>query len=281
MEKETAGNVQLMGIVNVNGDSFCDDGSLDPGEMAAKAVSLINQGADIIDVGAESARTNRDAISVEEEIRRFKLFLSQWAEIVEGAEPRDGLQTWPPKLSLNTWRSEVIEEILPLGGDILNDMSGLASVKNAELAHLNDVQLLIMHIVGEPKIPHGYQEWEDVLGAVMDFFRQKIKMATDAGLAKQSLILDPGIDFAKQSKHNLKLYAYTDEICSLGCKVLLPISRKTVIGEVLGVAEPSQRDAGTLACMVNGMLCGAGIFRVHNVNAAYQAARMIRAVIIH
>ncbi len=279
MAKLLEKKIQLMGIVNVNDDSFCDDGSLDHKEIAHQAIDLINAGADIIDVGAESARTNRGVIPVEEEVRRLKLFLEQWQEVLSRSEARDELQSWPPKLSLNTWRSEVVERVLPMGVDILNDMSGLPTARNAELAAQHEAQLLLMHLVGQPKVAHRDKEWEDVLAAVMEFFQKKIKMAGEAGLPKEALILDPGIDFAKQCEHNLKLYANLDVLCSLGCRVLLPISRKTVIGDVLEISDPKERDAGTLACLVNGILGGATLFRVHNVRAAFDATRMMQHVL--
>lgn len=269
----------LMGIVNVNDDSFSGDGSLDLAETRHIALRQIAAGADIIDVGAESARTNRDAISEEEEISRFLGFLEGWQDILDQATPRDKDQVWPPVLSLNTWRSAVVEQVLPHGGEILNDMSALSSLKNAELAQKHGVALLIMHSVGEPKVPQTHQTWSNVMDDLHRFFESKLAAVNELGLEENQLILDPGIDFAKQCQDNLKVYSALHELQRYGSAVLLPVSRKTVIGDVLGIENPQDRDAGTVACIVAGMEAGASIYRVHNVDAAWQAVKMVHAVL--
>jgi len=269
---------KLMGIVNVNDDSFCSDGTLNLDEAVEMAVRLIDEGADVIDVGAESARTNRKAISVSAEVSRFTGFMSRWQEVIRKARPRDDKQIWPPQLSLNTWRTEVIEQILPLGGDILNDMSGLPNADNAKLAALYHKKLLIMHSVGEPKVAHTEQQWDDVMSSMLDFFSEKIALAQSVGLEKENLILDPGIDFAKQSEHNLQVYSELKKLSPFNCELLIPVSRKTVIGDVLNISDPMERDAGTVACLVSSMLQGGTVFRVHNVAACYDTVRLIYAV---
>ncbi len=265
----------LMGIVNVNDDSFCGDGTLDVKEALEQAREQIVCGADIIDVGAESARTNRKAIAIEEEVTRFSAFLKGWQEMLAKAQPRDVEQVWPPILSANTWRSEVVEAILPLGVELLNDMGGLSVSRNAELCAQYGTSLLIMHSVGEPKVPHLSQRWDDVMSAMEAFFTEKLETAKKVGLKKEQLIFDPGIDFAKQRDDNLAVYRELSRLHQFGCPIMLPISRKTVIGEVLGIEAPQERDAGTIACLTAGMMQGAQIFRVHNVEAAWQATKVI------
>jgi len=269
----------LMGIVNVNDDSFSGDGTLHLGEAAALAKRQIDAGADVIDVGAESARTNRQAISVEEELRRFQGFFECWDEIVAGSRPRDDQQVWPPVLSTNTWRPEVVEELLKSGQvEFLNDMGALPDDRNARACVRHGVALLIMHSVGEPKVPHLQQQWEDVMGSMTEFFEEKIQVALAAGLDKKQLVLDPGIDFAKQRLDNLTVYRELDQLQAFACPVLVPVSRKTVIGEVLGIAEPKDRDAGTAACIAAAMQRGAQVFRVHDVDAAWQAVKVLHGV---
>jgi dihydropteroate synthase len=111
-----------------------------------------------------------------------------------------------------------------------------------------------------------------------EFFAEKIALAEAAGVPRDAIVLDPGIDFAKQRADNLRIYRELERLTKFDRPILLPVSRKTVIGEVLGITNPAERDAGTVACIVQGMLRGAAIFRVHNVRAAAQAARMIEAV---
>jgi len=269
----------VMGIVNVNDDSFSGDGTLDFTQAAETARRQISEGADIIDVGAESARTNRAAISVDEEIRRFNGFLARWPEIIASSKPRDSDQVWPPVLSANTWRTPVIAEILTSGKvELVNDMSGLPDDRNAQLCALMGASLLIMHSVGEPKIPHVTQQWDDIMVSLEIFFAEKLALAEAAGLSPESIILDPGIDFAKQRDDNLAIYHHLDRLGKFARPLLVPVSRKTVIGEVLGQPDPIDRDPGTIACITAAMIRGGNIFRVHNVPAAWQAVKTLNAI---
>jgi len=289
----------VMGIVNLTNDSFCNDGSLNADIALAQAEEMIRQGADIIDIGAESARTNRGPISVEEEVRRLAPFIERWPHLVSGfnPEPSGARQTAArcpegeggslsqlgtlnpePLLSINTWRSEVVEQVLSLGGDILNDLSALPTARNAELCARRGAALLIMHSVGQPKVPHTHVAYGDIMKTLDSFFEEKIRVALDAGLSAEQVILDPGIDFAKQRADNLRIFRDLEALQRFGRPILLPVSRKTVIGEVLGLADPLERDAGTIACIAAGVRRGAHIFRVHNVQAAAQAVKVLWAV---
>jgi dihydropteroate synthase len=269
----------LMGIVNVNDDSFSGDGTLEIEAALAQAKCQAEEGADIVDVGAESARTNRAAVAVDEEVRRFREFLDRWPETIAAARPKDGAQVWPPVLSANTWRPEVVEAVLPHGVELLNDMGALPDDRNARLCTETGVSLLIMHSVGEPKVPHFHQQWGDVMAAMEAFFEEKIAMALNAGLPAEALVLDPGIDFAKQRDDNLRVFRELERLHRFGRPLLVPVSRKTVIGEVLGIAEPKDRDAGTVACISAAVRRGAQMVRVHDVRAAWQAVKMLEALV--
>lgn len=268
----------VMGIVNVNDDSFSGDGTLEIAAALELARRHAQQGADVIDVGAESARTNRAAVTVAEETRRFREFLERWPGAIAQAEPVDEAQVWPPVLSANTWRPEVVEAVLPLGVELVNDMGGLPDERNAALCAAAGASLLIMHSVGEPKVPHFHQQWDDVMAAMETFLEEKIALAVSAGLPREALVLDPGIDFAKQRDDNLRVFRELARLRRFGCPVMVPVSRKTVIGEVLGIADPCDRDAGTLACIAAAIRRGAGMLRVHNVPAAWQAVKMLDAL---
>ena len=269
----------VMGIVNVNDDSFSGDGTLNFETAIALARSQVAAGADVIDVGAESARTNRAAISVAEELRRFSGFIERWNEVWQDQEPRDDVQIWPPVLSANTWRPEVVERVLRLGKvELVNDMGALPDDRNARACAIHGAALLIMHSVGEPKIPHFQQQWGDVMGEMERFFERKIALAVAAGLPTESLILDPGIDFAKQRDDNLTVYRELGRLQKFGRPVLVPVSRKTVIGEVLQISNPLDRDAGTVACISTAINRGAQIFRVHNAEVAYQVVKTLDAI---
>jgi dihydropteroate synthase len=269
----------VMGIVNVNDDSFSGDGTLDFEVAVALARGQVAAGADVIDVGAESARTNRAAVSVDEEVRRFCGFLERWESVWQDEKPRDSEQIWPPVLSANTWRPEVVEGVLKSGKvELVNDMGALPDDRNPRLCAAHGAALLIMHSVGEPKVPHFQQQWPDVMDTMERFFTEKIALATAAGLSAEALVLDPGIDFAKQREDNLRVYRELALLKKFGRPLLVPVSRKTVIGEVLDQPDPTQRDAGTVACISAAIARGGTIFRVHQVEAAWQAVKVLAAV---
>jgi dihydropteroate synthase len=256
----------VMGIVNLVADSFSGDGVTDIGAALAKARQLVADGADIVDIGAESARTNRGAMPATEEAGQLRRFIEAWNVDVP--------------LSINTWRPEVARTALAAGGSILNDIGGLPDDENARICAETGAALLIMHTIGTPKIPHTDVGYRDVMRSLDEFFAEKIALAERAGVARDAIILDPGIDFAKQRDDNLRIYRGLERLHVFERPILLPVSRKTVIGDVLGV-PPSERDAGTVACITSGFLRGAQIFRVHNVRAAVQSIRMLDAVRAH
>ncbi len=255
----------IMGIVNLSADSFSGDGLDNAAAALARAGELIEAGADIIDVGAESARTNRGPISEQEEIDRLGGFIAGFPE------------SQNIFLSINTWRPAVARAVLREGGDLLNDIGALPTDENARICAETGAALVIMHSVGEPKVAHTHVGYEDVMQRLDEFFAEKIALAERAGLSRDAMVLDPGIDFAKQRDDNLRIYRELERLHRFERPILLPVSRKTVIGDVLGIPAP-ERDAGTVACIVAGMLRGAQIFRVHNVRAAAQALRTVEAV---
>jgi dihydropteroate synthase len=269
----------IMGIVNITDDSFGGDGSLDVERALESARRHVMAGADIIDVGGETARTNRSEIPEEEEIARLAPFAERFDEVSSGWTPVDGAQLFPPLLSINTWRPRVAQTILDIGGHFLNDIGALPTDENARIAAKRGTALLIMHSIGRPKQKHTHIVYEDVLDALEKFFEEKIDLAMAAGVAREAIVLDPGIDFAKQKPDNLRVYRELDRLKRFERPILLPVSRKTVIGEVLGIDDPLERDAGTIACLVTGTLRGASHFRVHNVQAASQALRVIYPIV--
>jgi dihydropteroate synthase len=269
----------VMGIVNITDDSFSGDGSLELERAIATAQRHVIAGADIIDVGGESARTNRPEISEAKESARILPFVNRFRECHDGKKPIDEMQIFPPLLSINTWRPGVAEATLRVGGHLLNDLSALPTDQNARIAANYGTGLLIMHSIGLPKQRHTDIRYADVLRTLESFFDQKIKESIAAGVVREAIVLDPGIDFAKQKPDNLRIYRELKSLQQFERPILLPVSRKTVIGDVLGIADPADRDAGTIACVVAGTLRGASIFRVHNVRAVVQALRVIYPIV--
>ncbi|MDQ3620931.1 MAG: dihydropteroate synthase [Verrucomicrobiota bacterium] len=254
----------IMGIVNVSPDSFSGDGLSRVEAALALARQMEIDGAEIIDLGAESARTDRGPIPEREEIDRLGAFIEQWRG--------EGL------LSINTWRPAVARAALALGGHLLNDIGALPTDENARTCAETGAGLVIMHSVGEPKAPHTHVRYGDIVARLEVFFEEKLAIAEWAGVAREQILIDPGIDFAKQREDNLRIYRELERLHRFGRPILLPVSRKTVIGEVLELPAAAERDAGTIACIVQGLLRGAHIFRVHNVRAAVQSVRVIEAV---
>jgi dihydropteroate synthase len=283
---DLSGRPLVMGIINVNPDSFSGDGTLDLDAAMGLARQMVADGADMIDVGGESARTNRPPISEQEEIDRIVPFVENFRAEFGAPSPTEDspihvsedASLSPPVLSINTWRPAVADAALAAGGELLNDLSGLATDENARITAKHRAALLIMHSVGEPKVAHTHVHYENVMKSLDDFFAVKIELALAVGLARESIVLDPGIDFAKQRDDNLRIYCELNRLARFGRPILLPVSRKTVIGEVLGLSEPRDRDAGSIACIVAGMRHGANMFRVHRVPAAIAAIRTVRRV---
>jgi dihydropteroate synthase len=160
--------------------------------------------------------------------------------------------------------------VLAAGGDLLNDMSALPDDRNVKICVETGAALLIMHSIGLPKVPHTHVGYTDVIAEMTEFFREKIAMARAAGLRDEAIVLDPGIDFAKQAADNLRIYRELEFLHEFQRPIMLPVSRKSVIGRTLGIKEPTERDAATAACIVSGILRGAHIFRVHNVEMAWK-----------
>lgn len=265
----------LMGILNINDDSFSGDGTLDASVALARARQIVAEGGDIVDVGAESARTNREAISEEEEIQRLRMFLEHWDAVLSDTSPRDEQQVFPPVLSVNTWRPSVVRAALRMGAELVNDMSGLVESDNAIACAECGAALLVMHTVGLPKQPHEHIRYDDVVNEVEEFFAQRIEFAKKAGMSSEHLILDPGLGFAKQPDDDTKVCAAAGRFSKYGRPLLMPISRKGFLGAITGEADPARRDAATLGAMAALAHLPAVIFRVHNVDACWQAQKIV------
>lgn len=267
-----------MGILNINEDSFSGDGKVDQNWARERACTMIAEGADIIDVGAESARTNREAITIEEEITRFSDFCQQWPQILVDSAPRDQTQVWPPILSANTWRPEVVAAVLEMGVEIVNDMSGLPDDQNARLCAQSDAALLIMHSVGAPKQDHSHVEWQNIMADLQTFFSEKLSLCQAAGLKPEQIILDPGFGFAKQPADDLTILNNLKDLTNFERPLLIPVGRKGFIGETLSIPEPIDRDAATLACVTAGQRRGASLYRVHEVKGCFETLKALAAL---
>jgi len=257
----------VMGILNVTPDSFSDGGAfLDPGAAAEQARRMADEGADIIDVGAESTRPGSDRVTAGEQLRRLRKVLP--AAVASGAV-----------VSIDTTLSPVARFALDAGATIINDVSagrddpamlGLAAERNAPI--------VLMHMLGEPKDMQVEPRYENVLAEVRAFLGERAAAAEAAGVPRERIIVDPGIGFGKFLEHNLTLLAGIGELVSLGLGVLVGPSRKRFIGELTGQDDPQQRTAGTIAACLAAWSRGATMFRVHDVREVRDALAVTTAI---
>jgi dihydropteroate synthase len=255
---ELGGRPWLMGIVNASPDSFSDDGSARTLERQARlARELVQAGADMLDVGGESARTDIPPVSVQEEIERVVPLVERIAGTTETI------------VSVDTYKPAVAAAAIAAGATIVNDVSGLRDPELARVCAETGAALVLMHTRAAPK--QRLQEpglyGEDVTGEVLAFLRDRIELAGAAGVAPEQLIVDPGPDFAKTPAQTIALLADVERLHELGRPLLMAISRKDFIG-ALTARAPRERSAGTLAALAHGVDAGAHIFRLHDVAAA-------------
>lgn len=254
---DLGGRPWLMGIVNASPDSFSDGGryrSLE--DRVELARELLGAGADILDVGGESASTGRPPVDVAEEIERV-------APLVERLVAELGA-----KVSVDTYKPQVAAAAIEAGACIVNDVSGLRDPALGEVCARTGAALVLMHTRAAPKQRLQDPElYEDVTADVLCFLQERMAVAREAGVAEEQLILDPGPDFAKTPAQTLELLVQLERLHELGRPLLMAISRKDFIG-ALTHRPPRERLAGTLAALAYGVDAGAHIFRVHDVAAA-------------
>ncbi|HEX6027245.1 MAG TPA: dihydropteroate synthase [Solirubrobacter sp.] len=247
---EIGGRPLIMGILNASPDSFSDGREASLEDRVAHGRALLEAGADILDIGGESARGDRPAATVEQEIARV-------VPLVSGFE--DAL------ISVDTYKPAVAEAAIAAGASIVNDTSGLRDPALAEVCARGGAALVIMHTRVDPKgtllDPATY---DDVVADVVGFLRERMDVAVAAGMDRDALILDPGPDFAKTPAQSVAVLRGLGAVRELGRPILLAVSRKDFIGAITGRA-PAERDAGTLAAVAEGVDAGAAIVRVHDV----------------
>ncbi|MGM0365574.1 MAG: dihydropteroate synthase [Actinomycetota bacterium] len=257
----------VMGILNVTPDSFYDGGMYFRKEAAEKRVEeMIEQGADIIDVGGMSTRPGSEPVSLEEEIKRT-------VPVVEHIKKSYGLL-----VSIDTYRSQVAEMALEAGADMVNDISALTFDRGmAEVVAASGAGVVLMHIKGTPKDMQANPSYGDVVEEVYDFLYSAAGNAVSAGIGASSIVVDPGIGFGKTARHNLKLIRKLKEFSLMGFPLLLGASRKSFIEKTLGLAA-GQRLEPSIAVAVYGYLKGANMLRVHDVGQTKKALDMVKAI---
>ena len=255
----------IMGIVNVTPDSFSDGGRFQQSQQAvAHALQLVEQGADILDVGGESTRPGAALVSEDEELRRVIPVL-------------DALMTKGYAVSIDTRKPRVMREAIQAGASMINDVYALREPGAMEAIANSSVAVCLMHMQGQPQTMQTAPQYEDVIGEVRDFLAQRILACEQAGIGRGRLIVDPGFGFGKTLAHNLALLRGLDEIAALGVPVLVGMSRKSMLGALTGRPLEQREYAGIVAHLL-AMQRGAAILRVHDVAAMKDAIAVFQAV---
>jgi len=250
-----------MGVLNVTPDSFSDGGKFNQLNLAVKHVNgMLEDGADIIDIGGESTKPGSNPVSVDEELNRV-------IPVVCEIKKRSNNTL----ISVDTYKSVVAKEAIEAGADIINDISGLAyDKKMALLLAKNDVPVVLMHIQGKPKTMQENIFYNDLIDDIKLYFERRCDYALKSGIKKNNIILDPGIGFGKTFNHNFKLLKNLKEFKDMAYPLLIGPSRKAFIGDALSL-PPDERLEGTIATIVAGILKGANIVRVHDVKEIKRA----------
>jgi len=256
--------IQLMAILNVTPDSFSDGGRYNTVRAAVRqAKQMITAGADSIDIGGESSRPGAATVSVAEELRR----------VVPVIKALRKISTIP--ISIDTYKPEVAAVALQLGATMVNDISGLRDPLMRQVVAQAKCDVVIMHMLGTPGTMQKHPRYKNVVRDIKKFFQAQIKLALQAGIKPNKIILDPGIGFGKTIQHNLNILNNLNTFVTLGYPVLIGASRKSFIGKLTG-AEVQDRLPGTLAAHLIAVQNGATILRVHDVVEHVQALSIYR-----
>ena len=258
-----------MGILNITPDSFSDGGRyLNTSRAIDRAFEMVDNGADIIDIGGESTRPGSDFISKDEELQRI-------VPVIQEIRNQDS----ETLISIDTYKSDVAEIAVDLGANIVNDISGLTFDQNmSTFLSGRDIPVIIMHIKGKPKTMQSNPIYDDLLNDINSFFKKQIIFAQSNGIVRDNIILDPGIGFGKTFNHNLTIINNLKGLCNLGHPIMVGTSRKAFIGDILD-APPSERVEGTIASVVASVINGANIVRVHDVKEIKKAIMVIEKIL--
>ena len=255
----------IMGIINVTPDSFSDGGLFVSEDRALSHASrLLEEGADLLDVGGESTRPGSMSVSVDEELRRIMPVV-------------DALVRMNVKVSVDTSKPDVMRAVIRAGAVMINDVNALRAAGALETVASGGVAACLMHMQGEPRSMQGEPHYDDVVKEVKDFLRQRLNAAREQGIPDERLVVDPGFGFGKTLEHNIELLRHLDQFVDLGVPLLAGLSRKSMLGKITG-NDVSDRVNASLAAAVLAVVKGARILRVHDVKATREAVAVYNAI---
>lgn len=260
----------IMGILNITPDSFYEGSRVSAlADVVARAGQMLEQGAQVLDIGGESTRPGSDSVDGDEERRRV-------LPVIEALR-----REYPEAvLSVDTYRADTAEAALSVGADIINDISAMeADARMADVVVRTKAPIILMHMRGTPKNMQQNCQYQDVVQEVAVYLAQRAQLLREQGVGADKIILDPGIGFAKDVEQNLRLMRDLHVLTSFGYPVLLAASRKSTIGAVLGGIPAAERLEGTIATSLQAVYAGAQMVRVHDVQANVRAIRMLEAIL--
>ena len=257
----------VMGIINLSPDSFYSRSShSNPFDVLHAVEKMIHDGVHILDVGAESTRPGSRGISVKLELERLLPVITKLTK------------EFNVPISVDTYKPDVASVVLQEGAAVINDISGLRTGHEmAKIISHHNAGIVLMHMKGTPEIMQKNPCYENVSAEVLNFLSQRVELAEDAGIDSGSIAIDPGIGFGKTLTHNIDLISKLDQLKVLGKKILLGVSRKSLIGDILNL-EPAERLEGSIAAGIVGVINGANILRVHDVGPTVRAVRIASAL---
>lgn len=262
-----SGGTIIMGILNITPDSFSDGGQFTTVDRAvAHGVEMTQQGAAVIDIGAESSRPGSEPVSANEQIARA-------VPVIEELSKRINIP-----ISIDTRIPEVAEAALDAGASVINDITALADDEMTALAVKSQVPVVLMHMQGTPQTMQQNPIYEDVVTDVLEYLMDRAKAAEAAGIHPECIFIDPGIGFGKTTEHNLMLFKHLNLLGDLGYRVLVGASRKRFIGEITGKENPTKRIFGTAATIAIAVIKGASIIRVHDVAESVDVVKVTNAI---
>ncbi len=258
---------RVMGVLNVTPDSFSDAGQFyEPEAAIRRGMEMVEQGADLIDVGGESTRPGSSPVPAAEEWRRVGRVIETLSQKVDAP------------LSIDTMKPDVAKKAVASGASIVNDVSGMRDPAMVHLVASARAGVVAMHMLGNPKTMQEHPHYADALREVKAFLMDRVAALEAAGVRSESIAIDPGVGFGKSVDHNLRLLRHLDELATLGHPVVVGVSRKSFIAK-LGAGEADERLPGSLAAATLAVARGAHVVRVHDVLETVRAMRVADALL--
>ncbi len=265
---DLSSRTHIMGVLNVTPDSFSDGGKfLRKDEAVRQGMKMAEEGADIIDVGGQSTRPGSEPISPQQELSRVIPVIESLSEKID------------VPISIDTYKAEVAREALSSGAEMINDISALRfDSRMRRIASEHKVPVVLMHIKGTPKNMQENPWYDDVIGEIIGYLKESIRIATDAGIDRKKIMIDPGIGFGKRLQDNLNILKNLKKFSILGCPILIGCSRKSFIGKILDLPV-EERLEGSLAALAVAVMNGANIVRVHDVKESRRVIKLVDAIL--